>query len=263
MKRTNLYLVLILIATSIISFSMVSAEIENAVIIKFHSEGLGENVSINLSKYFPNASEFFYPKTDNITIIIRNNMATIYAKPGWKGDERVVITPNSSVIREANLTKEGELINLEPVIELKSPSENIFSATHEEIEFSINVFDPENDKLYINWFVEGMLAKEDFGVGRTISKFTLKEEDIKKMIEKKGISGEDVFYSVIVNINDTKNMESQEWKFNILNQSCIDKWKCSEWSECVYGKKIRKCEKINPLCPVDKNKPSTEWLYPL
>jgi hypothetical protein len=235
--------------------------------MKFHSEGDGKNVTVNLTKFFPGATSFFHSKVVNVTIRIENGIATITPLVGWKGDELIIFSPNASLITWKEGARETiNITNIEPVIEMSFPDVKNFGATPGQLEFSVAVFDSDNDMLEIDWLVNGVPMKKEQAKGGAVSRFVFNEtEYISKgtILRDYKFAANVTPYVVNVIVNDSKNIKMNEWHFNIINGStCFDTWKCGNWSNCVEGKHYRDCIKTNPQCPLNSNKPSTEWIDP-
>jgi hypothetical protein len=236
------------------------------MIIKVHSTGDGRVVTVDLKKYFPDALEMFYNPLKHVEVDISNGIATITPKIGWTGEEVVVFSPNASLAvwdnEEKNKTTPG--INLEPQIELSFPDTKDFEASGNQVEFSIAVFDPDNDALEIEWRANNITMQEERAKGGTVSRFVFNTTNYFKRAaeEKIAIDNSNVNYNIEVVINDSKNIQKGEWAFKIVNVDCVDIWRCGNWSDCTDGKKFRNCLKSNPGCKLNFNKPPTQWIDP-
>lgn len=257
--------ILIFIILAFVFMSAVAVA-EEQLIMKFHSEGNGKNVSVNLRKFFPESKDFFYSRVANVTIEIDDGIATITPNIGWKGDELIIFSPNESLVGWTEGSKENlSITNIEPVIEMSFPDVKNFGATPGQMEFSVAVFDPDNDFLDIEWLVNGVSVKKEQARGGTVSRFIFNEtEYLSKgsVLRDYKFNENATYYVVDVVINDSKNTKTNEWHFNVVNRSCTDMWECSNWSDCIDGKRQRDCVKTNPQCALNFNKPSTGWIDP-
>lgn len=262
-KEALVYFAVIILV--LVSYSVIAAE-ENQVIMKFHSEGDGRNATVNLTKFFPGAKQFFFSRVENVTIKIDRGIATIIPVLGWKGDELIIFSNNLSFATELSGKNDNiTLINMEPVIEMSFPDVQNFGAAPEQVEFSIAFFDPENDMLGINWYVNGVLMEQEEAKGGKISRFIFNETEIlgrSQVIRDQKFNQNIASYKVTVVINDSINVKTNEWNFTVVNGSCVDAWDCGNWSECISGKRYRNCVKDNPKCILNFNKPSDEWIDP-
>lgn len=262
-KKEEFIIIAAFVILVFISILAIARAQENQLVMKFHSEGEGKNVSLNLKKFFPDAKDFFYSAVQNVSIEISNGIAVITPKIGWRGEELIIFSPNESlVVWKGGMRTNVNVTNIEPMIEMSFPDVNYFDATPGNLEFSIAVFDPDNDFLNIEWFVNGTLMKGEDFKGGGISRFNFTERGNASkgtIVRGYNLTQEVTIYKVQVIINDSKNIKTNEWRFNILNVTCFDFWKCGNWSECIDGKRYRNCIKSNPDCRLNNNKPSTEW----
>jgi len=258
-------LILLCIIIIVSALGIATAE-EDRLTIKFHSIEGGKNVSIDLAKYLPKADIYHHSKTENVTISIKNSIATITPKIGWLGDEIITFFANKSLAEEIEKKEKPDITNIEPIIEMSFPAMKTFVVSPGQIEFGIVAFDPDNDAVNVQWLVNGNIEKEEGAKGSIISHFTYNQTSLQKRggILKSQQFKEDVTrYIVNAIVNDSRNSKTIEWRFNVINSSCVDKWQCSNWSGCVYGKHYRECKKINVQCEYNTYMPPTEWLDPV
>lgn len=266
-RRSVISLLVVMFLFSLFFLSLrVNAKSE-MITIKFHSAGDGKNVTIDLSKYLIPSVKYVHSKVENVTIIMRGHFATIIPKPNWIGSEVITFSANESIIEdiEEGIIESKEITNLEPVIEMSFPQAKRFVVSPGKLEFSVIAYDPNNDIITVEWLINGKVLKKETGKGGIVSHFIFNETESKRFgsILKGKIFSENISYYVINSIvNDSKNRKMLEWRFNIVNETCTDFWVCSNWSDCINGKRYRSCRKINPECELTSNKPATEWIDP-
>lgn len=248
-------------------FALPFALAEDQLIVKFHSEGDGRSVNVNLAKYFPGVQTFFHSVVTNITIKIENGIAIITPiQPDWVGDEPIIFSPYRDKINWTGKTEENITIaNAEPIIEMSFPDIREFGVEPGQIEFSVSVFDPDGDMINTVWSVDGVSIQREEAKGRTISRFVFSsgENNAKGMIFRDYNIAQNESSSLIsAMINDGHNTKTREWRFTIVNKSCIDEWECGNWSGCIESSHYRNCIKTNPQCIFNYNKPPTEWNDP-
>lgn len=263
-KRGRLLVFFCLFLVILTAFLSIASAEEDRLTIKFHSSGDGKNVSVDLAKYLPTAPEYLHTSVQNVLIVMKESIATIVPKAGWFGDEIITFFVNKSL--EEELEKGSvKITNLEPVVEMSFPAAKNFAVSPGQIEFSVVAFDPDNDMLTVDWLVNGRIEKQEQSQGGVISHFIFNQTPAEKrggILKNEPFDRNATKYIINAVVNDSKNAKVLEWHFNIVNQSCIDLWECSNWSECENGKRYRECKKINPKCEFNTNKPSTEWLDP-
>ncbi len=240
---------------------------EDQLIVKFHAEGDGKSVTVNLAKYFPGVQTFFHSVVTNVTIKIENGIATITPiRPNWVGDEPIIFSPYGDKINWTGKTEENVTIaNAEPVIEMSFPNIQKFGVEPGNIEFSVSVSDPDSDMLNIVWSIDGVAIQREEAKGRTISRFVFNagENDTEgRILRDYNIAKNESSILVSAIINDGRNTKTKEWSFTILNKSCVDNWECGNWSDCIESRHYRNCIKTNLQCTYNSNKPPTEWNDP-
>ncbi len=257
---------MLFLAALILLSTLGNAQSDNKIVVKFHSEGNNKEMKIELLKFFPSATQFFNKKTQNVSISIIDGVATLTPAYNWKGDEVLVFSPNRTVIEELEKSAIEQQVttNLEPIIELNFPSETDFVASAGRMDFSIVAYDPDDNPLVAEWLVNGIAIKRDTSKGGIVSHFTFNQEDSEEGHVLKGYKFDKGtnYYSVSAVVNDSRASRRIEWRFNIANQTCIDKWQCLNWTECTDSRRTRVCTKVNRECPANLNKPPTVWLDP-
>lgn len=268
MEKRGKFLIVFCLAVIILALllNIILAE-EDQLTIKFHSSGDGKNVTIDLAKYLSRADEYFHGAVQNVSILMKGTTATIVPKIGWRGDEVVTFFVNRSLKEEIEGRKSKmKITNLEPIVEMSFPTTKNFVVSPGHVEFSIVAFDPDNDMLSVDWFVNGKIEKQERAVGGIISHFIYNQTPTAKrsnILRNEKFKDNMTRYVVNALVNDSINSKWLEWHFNVVNQSCVDVWQCGNWSECIIGKRYRDCKQVNPKCEFTTYKPSTEWLDPL
>lgn len=240
---------------------------EDKLTIKFHSSGDGKNISVDLAKYLQKSEEYFYGIVHNVSIFVNGSVATIVPKIGWAGDEIITFFTNKSMQEEVEEKKANlKITNLEPLIEMSFPATKNFVISPGQVEFSVVAFDPDNDVITVDWFVNGKLESQERAEGGIISHFIYNQTANGKrsnILKNEKFQYNITSYVVNAIVNDSINSKSLEWHFNVVNQTCIDIWQCGNWSDCTLSKRYRECKQINPKCEFDTYKPSTEWIDPI
>ena len=257
-------LIAILIALIVV---LPAALADDQLIVKFHSEGDGKSVTVNVAKYFPGVQTFFHSVVTNVTIKIEQGIATITPiNPDWVGDEPIIFSPYRDKTNWTGKSEENMTIaNAEPIIEMSFPDVQEFGVEPGRIEFSISVFDPDGDMINTVWSIDGVTIQREEAKGRTISRFVFNagENDTEgKILRDYRISQNESIITITAMINDGHNTKTKEWHFVIANKSCVDNWECGNWSDCIEGSHYRNCIKANPECTYNSNKPPIEWNDP-
>src|SRR3989344_2348241 len=125
MGKEGRFLILLCIIIIVSALGIATAE-EDRITIKFHSIEGGKNVSIDLAKYLPKADIYHHSKTENVTISIKNSIATITPKIGWLGDEIITFFANKSLAEEIEKKEKPDITNIEPIIEMSFPAMKTF-----------------------------------------------------------------------------------------------------------------------------------------
>jgi hypothetical protein len=157
----------------------------------------------------------------------------------------------SVVVSDGSLTDslvwQINVINNPPEINCTPPPGNI--ETNTSLTFFAYAKDIDNDQLTLFWLVDDLLKKTKQGIGEVNDSFEFSSNEGNYVIE--------------VIASDGLNNKSCVWNVRLLNATCVDYWKCGNWSECdEYGRRYRECYKINPECESNVNQPSMQMYDP-
>jgi len=150
--------------------------------------------------------------------------------------------------QEYNVSLEWEINVINNPPQLFCFPEPGYIETNTTIIFYANATDIDNDILTLTWFVDDQQVK------------TKQDTNVSDSFEFSSNVG---LYSIKAVVTDGLNNKSCEWQVKLINATCVDYWKCGNWSDCdEYGKKHRECYKLNPECQSNVNMPAIEMYDP-
>jgi len=110
--------------------------------------------------------------------------------------------------------------------------------------------DPNNDRTgsIITFFVNGIASKTAIFCNGCVTKLDLSATQTQEQEAAPSGGG-----GALILPSEEKN-ETQENETIEETQACIERWLCTEWSECKNGIQTRECEDVNK-CGTEENKP--------